>query len=122
MEMPELNKLVEKCQGKDVVFLGFANNNQSKVESFLKTKTFNYHLIAGSIPVGLHKTLKTRKTGGFFIINLFIPLSHLLFTLLSLQMKQKFTLTTLHLSCYFTYILLHLLLKQTHNEYRQTYF
>jgi peroxiredoxin len=48
MEIPELNKLVEKFQGKDVVFLGFANNDQSKIESFLKTKTFNYHLIAGS--------------------------------------------------------------------------
>lgn len=46
MEMPELNKLVEKFQGKDVVFLGFANNDQSKIETFLETKTFNCHLIA----------------------------------------------------------------------------
>jgi hypothetical protein len=65
-----------------------------------------------------HNALKAPKTGAFFIINLFVPLSHLLFTFLSLQIKQKLTFITLHLFWYFTFILLHLLLKQTHNEYR----
>jgi peroxiredoxin len=48
MEMPELNELVAKFKGEDVVFLGFATNDKSKIESFLKTKTFNYSIIAGS--------------------------------------------------------------------------
>jgi thiol-disulfide isomerase/thioredoxin len=40
MEMPELNKLVEKHKNKEVVFLGFANNDKPKIEKFLKTKSF----------------------------------------------------------------------------------
>ena len=48
MEMPELNELVEKYKGKDVVFLGFANNDKSKIENFLKTKTYKYNIIPDS--------------------------------------------------------------------------
>lgn len=48
MEMPELNKLVEKYKNKDVVFLGFATNKKAKIDQFLKTKSFNYNLIADS--------------------------------------------------------------------------
>jgi peroxiredoxin len=48
MEMPELNELVAKFKDTDVVFLGFATNDKSKIESFLKSKTFNYNIIAGS--------------------------------------------------------------------------
>jgi len=48
MEMPELNKLVDKYKGKDVVFLGFANNDKAKIESFLKSKSFDYNIIANS--------------------------------------------------------------------------
>ena len=57
MEMPDLNKLVDKYKGKDVVFLGFANNDKSKIESFLKTKTFKYNIIANSKEIAdLYKT------------------------------------------------------------------
>ena len=48
MEMPELNKLVEKYKNKEVIFLGFANNDQPKIEKFLKTKSFNYNIIANN--------------------------------------------------------------------------
>jgi peroxiredoxin len=45
MEIPELNKIVEKYRGKDVVFLGFATNDKQKVENFIKQKTFNYNIV-----------------------------------------------------------------------------
>jgi peroxiredoxin len=48
MEMPELNGLVEKYKGKDVVFLGFATNDKQKIERFLETKTYKYNVIADS--------------------------------------------------------------------------
>lgn len=48
MEIPDLNDLVEKYKGKEVVFLGFATNDKSKIESFLKTKTYKYNIIADS--------------------------------------------------------------------------
>ena len=51
MEMPELNDLTEKFKNKDVVFLGFATNNKSKIEAFLKSKTFNYQIIPSSTQV-----------------------------------------------------------------------
>ena len=62
MEMPELNKLVDKFKGEDVVFLGFANNDQSKIESFLKSKTFNYNIIAGSGEIANSYTVKAFPT------------------------------------------------------------
>jgi peroxiredoxin len=48
MEIPELNDLVDKYKGKEVVFLGFATNEKSKIESFLQSKTYKYNLIADS--------------------------------------------------------------------------
>ena len=48
MEMPELNELVEKYKGKDVVFLGFATNDKQKIERFLESKTYKYNIIADS--------------------------------------------------------------------------
>jgi peroxiredoxin len=48
MEIPELNTLVEKYKGKNVVFLGFATNDKSSLENFITRKTFLYNLIADS--------------------------------------------------------------------------
>ncbi len=45
MEMPDLNKLVEKYKNANVVFLGFANSNKDKVQRFLKASPFHYHII-----------------------------------------------------------------------------
>ena len=47
-EIPELNELVEKYHGKEVVFLGFAIDKKSRLETFLKKKPFNYNIIPGS--------------------------------------------------------------------------
>lgn len=41
-EIPELNKLVEEYQSKNVVFLAFTYNSQQQVEAFLKKRPFNY--------------------------------------------------------------------------------
>ena len=48
IEMPELNKLVKNYKNKDVVFLGFATNDKSKIDSFLKKKDFSYNIIPNS--------------------------------------------------------------------------
>ena len=62
MEIPELNKLVDKFKGEVVVFLVFATNDKSKIESFLKSKTFNYNLIAGSGEIANSYTVKAFPT------------------------------------------------------------
>jgi thiol-disulfide isomerase/thioredoxin len=46
MEMPELNKLVEKYKGKDVEFLAIALNDPSQLKSFLKKTDFNYQVLS----------------------------------------------------------------------------
>ena len=48
MEIPELNKLVEKYKGKDVVFIGLATNNKTRIENFIKNTPFNYQIISDS--------------------------------------------------------------------------
>ncbi len=45
LEMPELNKLVEKYRGKDVVFLGLTYHVKANIKRFLQNFEFNYHLI-----------------------------------------------------------------------------
>jgi peroxiredoxin len=48
MEMPELNKLVEKFKGKEVVFIGFANSDKAKLQKFLSSNKFLYNIIPDS--------------------------------------------------------------------------
>jgi len=48
MEMPELNELVEKYKNKDVVFLGFAINDEEKIKKFTKTTIYKYNIIPDS--------------------------------------------------------------------------
>lgn len=48
MEMPELNGLVEKYKGQEVVFIGFSTSDQGKIDNFLKTKTFEYNIVPDS--------------------------------------------------------------------------
>lgn len=47
-EMPELNELVEKYEGKEVVFLAFATDKTPVVHQFLTKKAFNYRIIPRS--------------------------------------------------------------------------
>ena len=47
-EIPELNELVEKYEDKDVVFLGFALDNEKRLISFLEKTPFKYHIFSES--------------------------------------------------------------------------
>jgi thiol-disulfide isomerase/thioredoxin len=60
IEIPELNNLVEKYKNKDVVFLGFATNEKSRIDSFLKKKDFSYNIITNSIEIA-----QTYKVSGY---------------------------------------------------------
>ncbi|MEL6559223.1 MAG: TlpA disulfide reductase family protein [Bacteroidota bacterium] len=42
MEMPHLNKFVEKYQDDDVLFLAIANDEKTQIERFLEKKKFDY--------------------------------------------------------------------------------
>lgn len=47
IEMPELNKLVDKYKdNKDIVFISFARSSKSKVEGFLKKTKFSYPVVS----------------------------------------------------------------------------
>ncbi len=47
-EIPELNKLVDKYRGKDVVFLGFTYNIAYNIKRFLQKFDYKYQLIPES--------------------------------------------------------------------------
>lgn len=47
-EMPDLNKLVEEYKGRDVVFLGFATNEETRIRSFLEKQKFSYRIVPRS--------------------------------------------------------------------------
>lgn len=51
MEIPELNKVVEKYGGKDVVFLGMSTNKPAQLNSFLAKNEFKYNIVADSAQV-----------------------------------------------------------------------
>lgn len=57
MEMPHLNKLVEKYGKEEVVFIAFALDNKAALEKFLLKKTFKYNIIpdAGRIAQETYK-------------------------------------------------------------------
>jgi len=48
MEMPELNKLVDKYQGQDVVFLGLTYHVKPNIKRFIERFEFKYNLIPES--------------------------------------------------------------------------
>ena len=52
-EMPKLNKLVDKYEGKNVEFIGLTMNNETLVNNFLKKKTFKFTIIPNSLGVVL---------------------------------------------------------------------
>jgi len=60
MEMPELNKLVDKYKNSEVVFLGFAVDDKSKIENFLKKTTYKYTIIPDA-----KETVKSYNINGF---------------------------------------------------------
>lgn len=48
-ETAALNDLVETFKGKDIVFLGFAQEAQPRIEQFLKKKPFKYEIFPASM-------------------------------------------------------------------------
>lgn len=51
MEIPELNKLVEKNKGKEIVFLGFALDKKPALQYFLQKTPFNYTIIPECVKI-----------------------------------------------------------------------
>ncbi|HLM01461.1 MAG TPA: TlpA disulfide reductase family protein [Pyrinomonadaceae bacterium] len=50
-EIPKLNRMAEKYNGKDVVFIGLASDNQTKINAFLKKNPFNFRVAPDSFGV-----------------------------------------------------------------------
>ncbi len=61
-EIPELNKLVDEYGGKDVVFLGYATDNKSSIEKFIKENPFRYEIIPSATQL-MFKFLVPDKNG-----------------------------------------------------------
>ncbi len=57
MEMPHLNKLVEKYGKEDIVFIAFALDDKAALEKFLTKKSFEYNIIPDAGKVS-HDTFK----------------------------------------------------------------
>lgn len=51
MEIPELNKVVDKYKGKDAVFLGMSTNSKAQLEKFLEKNEFRYNIVPDSMAV-----------------------------------------------------------------------
>lgn len=62
LEIPDLNKLVEKYKGKEVVFLGFANDKKDKLIPFLQKTPFNYIIIPESKAISISYEVKSFPT------------------------------------------------------------
>lgn len=74
-EIPKLNQMTKNFQGKDVVFLGLTTDNPSIVESFLKSKPFDFNIIPSSFGVLLKYAERDRAGNlnmgfpAYFVIN-----------------------------------------------------
>lgn len=64
-EMPQLNALVNAFAGRDVVFLGFANEAQPVVAKYLKQKPFKYEVFPASMQA-LITTYGKPQANGFY--------------------------------------------------------
>lgn len=62
MEIPELNKLVEKYTGSDVVFIAIALDARYDLKEFLKATPFNYHIIDAGRFVANNYNIKSYPT------------------------------------------------------------
>ena len=60
-EIPKLNRLTEKYNGKDVVFIGLTNDDQTKINAFVKKNPFNFRLTPNSFGVLLKYADKDRE-------------------------------------------------------------
>jgi peroxiredoxin len=74
-EIPKLNQVAARYQGKDVVFLALTMENQTKIEPYLRKNPFGFSVIPNSFGIVL-KYADMDKSGGInmgfpahFIIN-----------------------------------------------------
>ena len=74
-EIPKLNQMAKSYQGKEVVFLGLTTDNPSIVETFLKSKPFDFNIIPSSFGVLLKYAERDRAGNlnmgfpAYFVIN-----------------------------------------------------
>lgn len=74
-EIPSLNRMAKSYQGKDVVFLGLTTDNPSIVETYLKSKPFDFNIIPSSFGVLLKYAERDRAGNlnmgfpAYFVIN-----------------------------------------------------
>lgn len=74
-EIPEMNRMAQKFNGKDVVFLGLTMENEAKVEPFLKKNPFNFRITPNSFDVLLKYADRDRDGNlnmgypAYFLIN-----------------------------------------------------
>lgn len=50
-EIPGLNQLVKEFKGKDVIFIAFASDEETELREFLKTRPFDYQIVAKGFDV-----------------------------------------------------------------------
>jgi peroxiredoxin len=62
MEMPELNHLVEQYKDKNVVFLGIATNNETRLKEFLTKNEFKYNIVANGMKTASDYGVKAYPT------------------------------------------------------------
>jgi peroxiredoxin len=60
-EIPKLNRLADRFKGQDVVFLGLTTDNESKVESYLRSTPFQFNILPNSFGVLLQYADRDRQ-------------------------------------------------------------
>lgn len=65
-EIKSLNDVVDEYKNKDVVFIGMATNDKTKVENFLKKNPFKYNIVPSAMQAILSFG-EPNKDGEFYI-------------------------------------------------------
>ena len=84
-EIPKLNRLTEKYNGKDVVFIGLTNDNETKINAFLKKNPFNFRITPNSFGV----LLKYADKDGAGNINMGYPAHYLINQQGEIELKKS---------------------------------
>ncbi|HEX8736240.1 MAG TPA: TlpA disulfide reductase family protein [Pyrinomonadaceae bacterium] len=84
-EIPKLNRLTEKYNGKDVVFIGLTNDNETKINAFLKKNPFNFRITPNSFGV----LLKYADKDGAGNINMGYPAHYLINRQGEIELKKS---------------------------------
>jgi peroxiredoxin len=60
-EIPKLNKLADKYRGQNVVFLALTTDNESKVDTYLRSNQFNFNILPNSFGIVLQYADRDRQ-------------------------------------------------------------